>query len=226
MMEKAEHILFLTGAGVSTTSGIPDYRSKTGLYTQTTTDPEYLLSQSCLRQEPAVFYDFVTKHMYYPTAKPNIIHEKMAAATHHYDAHVITQNVDGLHQAAGTKDVLEFHGDLYHVYCQKCNEQVDYREYLKNMVHQHCGGILRPDVVLYGETIKQQVLDTAITLLAQADLIVVCGTSLRVYPFAGLVQYRKSTAQIVAINREKITLPFGGKMILEDAAKVFTKLDF
>ncbi|WP_311408193.1 NAD-dependent protein deacylase [Liquorilactobacillus uvarum] len=224
MLDDARNIVFLTGAGVSTPSGIPDYRSKSGLYAQTS-NPEYLLSKTCLRSEPSTFYNFVMKQMYYPEAQPNVIHKKIAAASHIYHAKVITQNVDGLHASAGSDDVLEFHGNLYHVYCQKCGESVNYRDYLKSMIHQKCGGILRPDIVLYEEAIDQKLLQKAINILAGADLIIICGTSLLVYPFAGLIQYRSSKAKIVAINREKIALPPDGKMILEDAALVFSNLN-
>lgn len=223
MIESARNIVFLTGAGVSTPSGIPDYRSKSGLYTQKA-NPEYLLSRTCLEQEPKKFYHFVSEHMYYPSAEPNVIHKKIAAASHICQAKVITQNVDGLHLSAGTENLVEFHGNLYQVYCQKCGKQVDYREYLKNMIHYGCGGILRPNIVLYEETIAQAVLHAAITMVRQADLLIICGTSLRVYPFAGLIRYRSSAAKIIAINREKIELPSGGSMILEDAVHAFEKL--
>lgn len=184
------------------------------------------MSKACLKREPSVFYNFVTKQMYYPSAKPNAIHKKIAAASHVYHVKVITQNVDGLHLSAGTDDVLEFHGNLYHVYCQKCAKRVSYRSYLDNMIHQKCGGILRPDIVLYGESISSKLLQRAIDILEKADLIVICGTSLRVYPFAGLIQYRSSKAKIVAINRERIVLPNNGEMILEDAEQVFVNLKF
>ena len=151
--DNAKRIVFLTGAGVSTASGIPDYRSKNGLYTNDKTDKpaEYYLSSDCLRNEPKVFWEYEKSNMYYPDAKPNVIHERQAQFTQQRDATVVTQNIDSLYRKAGTQNLVEFHGNLYKVYCQKCHKTVDYKEYLKSMYHENCGGVLRPDIVLYGE---------------------------------------------------------------------------
>lgn len=121
-IDNAHHVTFMTGAGVSTHSGIPDYRSKGGLYANSA-DPEYLLSADNLRDHPASFYDFVKTRMYYPDAKPNVIHEKMAAITNKKGT-IVTQNVDGLDTKAGAHHVVQFHGTLYQVHCQKCGKQV------------------------------------------------------------------------------------------------------
>lgn len=223
-LSKAQQVVFLTGAGVSTPSGIPDYRSKGGLYDNGSQKPEYLLSRTCLLQEPQKFYDFVTHEMYYPQAKPNVIHQKMAQLTNQENAVIITQNVDGLHTKAGAKNVIEFHGNLYRIYCQKCHQQVAYQQYLQSMYHQGCGGILRPDIVLYEEPIKQQVLAAALLVMAEADLIVVCGTSLQVYPFAGLLQEAQPAAKIIAINQEKLDLPSNAVQLTADCAQEFAAL--
>ncbi|MDT3391582.1 MAG: NAD-dependent protein deacetylase, partial [Bacillota bacterium] len=132
-IKAAKFVTFLTGAGVSTPSGIPDYRSKNGLYANQQS-PEYLLSTENLQQHPADFYQFVKENMYYPQAKPNVIHEKMAAISNEKGA-IVTQNVDGLHKAAGAKHVVEFHGNLYHIYCQKCHQDFGYQQYLTSDRH-------------------------------------------------------------------------------------------
>jgi len=218
----AKFVTFLTGAGVSTASGIPDYRSKNGLYANQQ-DPEYLLSTDNLQQHPADFYDFVKSSMYYPEAKPNAIHEKMAAISNEKGA-IITQNVDGLHTAAGAKHVVEFHGNLYHVYCQKCHATVDYQQYLQSDRHAADNGILRPDIVLYGEALSEQAISQAVTAVSQADLIVICGTSFRVAPFSLLVNYAQNDARVIAVNEEKLQLPFPFEMLQADALDVFQQL--
>ena len=225
LIQAAHHIVFLTGAGVSTASGIPDYRSKNGLYAHGES-PEYLLSHDCLVEHPKLYYDFVKHNLFYPNAKPNIIHQKMATLTRDGKAMIITQNIDDLHAQADPKSgtLIEFHGDLYDVYCQKCYTHVDWHQYLKSMYHQNCGGILRSNIVLYGEGIDEQKLARSIAAVEQADLIVVVGTSFVVYPFAGLLQYRPATAKVVAVNEEPITLPPDGIMIINDATKEFAKV--
>ena len=226
LLTTAKQIVFLTGAGVSTASGIPDYRSKNGLYAGKRR-PEYLLSHTCLVKEPTVFYEYVKHNLYYPDAKPNIIHQKMATFTQAKHATIITQNIDGLHAKAGASKerLVEFHGNLYNVYCQKCGQTVFYRKYLQSMYHQDCGGILRPDVVLYEEGIEQTNLQKSVYAMQTADLIVVCGTSFVVYPFAGLMQYRNPQAKVVAVNKEQISLPNDGIMIVGDAVTEFSKVN-
>ncbi|MCI2172466.1 NAD-dependent protein deacylase [Schleiferilactobacillus perolens] len=221
-IDNAHHVTFMTGAGVSTHSGIPDYRSKGGLYANSG-DPEYLLSADNLRDHPASFYDFVKTRMYYPDAKPNVIHEKMAAITNKKGT-IVTQNVDGLDTKAGAHHVVQFHGTLYQVHCQKCGKQVPWQDYLKDMHHQEDGGILRPDIVLYGEGINQDTLIAAVQAVQSADLIVVVGTSFRVYPFAGLIQYAQPSATLVAVNKENIAAGGDIHMIQADALTVFEKL--
>ncbi|KRN25914.1 NAD-dependent protein deacylase [Lacticaseibacillus camelliae] len=221
-IDDAQFVTFMTGAGVSTASGIPDYRSKGGLYSDLAS-PEEALSDENLRDHHEAFHDWVVKKMYYPDAKPNVIHEKMAAITNRKGA-IVTQNVDGLHQKGGAKHVIEFHGNLYNIFCQKCGQHFDYQTYLKADVHAQDGGILRPGIVLYGEPINPDVVERAIAAISRADLLVVVGTSFQVYPFAGLIGYAKPGAVLAAVNREPIALPAGAHMVVGDAVAVFSKL--
>ncbi|EKA5786148.1 NAD-dependent protein deacylase [Listeria monocytogenes] len=222
-LKKAERIVFLTGAGVSVPSGIPDYRSKNGLYAGMSS-PEYMLSHTCLVREPEKFYQFVTENMYYPDAEPNAIHTKMAEIEAEKDVTSITQNIDGLHEKAGSKKVVNFHGSLYHCYCQKCGMSVTAQEYLKSDIHSGCGGVIRPDVVLYEEAISESAIDQSLAAIRQADLIVIVGTSFRVSPFCNLTDYRNKKARIFAVNKERISLPYPFEMMESDAVKVFEEI--
>ncbi|EAC7884973.1 NAD-dependent protein deacylase [Listeria monocytogenes] len=222
-LKKAEHIVFLTGAGVSVPSGIPDYRSKNGLYAGMSS-PEYVLSHTCLVREPEKFYQFVTENMYYPNAVPNMIHTKMAEIEAEKDVTIITQNIDGLHEKAGSKKVVNFHGSLYHCYCQKCGMSVTAQEYLKSDIHSGCGGVIRPDVVLYEEAISESAIEQSLAAIRQADLIVIVGTSFRVSPFCNLTDYRNKKARIFAVNKERISLPYPFEMMESDALKVFAEI--
>ncbi|CAM4401238.1 NAD-dependent protein deacylase [Listeria monocytogenes] len=222
-LKKAERIVFLTGAGVSVPSGIPDYRSKNGLYAGMSS-PEYMLSHTCLVREPDKFYQFVTENMYYPDAEPNAIHTKMAEIEAEKDVTIITQNIDGLHEKAGSKKVVNFHGSLYHCYCQKCGMSVTAQEYLKSDIHSGCGGVIRPDVVLYEEAISESAIDQSLAAIRQADLIVIVGTSFRVSPFCNLTDYRNKKARIFAVNKERISLPYPFEMMESDAVKVFAEI--
>lgn len=219
----AKHIVFLTGAGVSTASGIPDFRSANGLYTQNR-NAEYYLSHRYFASDPAGFYDFCKKNLYFPDAKPNVIHEKQAALTKQDRATVITQNIDNLYELAGTKHLIDFHGNLYHVYCEQCGESVPVEDYLKSRIHATDGGPLRPDIVLYDEGIKQQNIIDAVRAMQEADLVVIVGTSMKVYPFAGLLEYRNPNAKVVAVNRQKLSFSFAFEMVQEDATKFFDEL--
>ncbi len=219
-IDQANHVCFMTGAGVSTASGIPDFRSPTGIYSQ---HPEYSLSADNLRDHPAAFHDFMIHHMYYPQAQPNIIHRQMAAITNRKGT-VVTQNIDGLDRQAGTKHLVEFHGNEYDLYCTQCGQPFTLAEYQQSYIHQTDHGLIRPRIVLYGEPIDEQVVQAAIQAITAADLIVVVGTSLAVYPFAGLIQYAGANAVIAAVNRTPLPLPAGGHMIIGDATEVFAAL--
>ncbi|MGY5339473.1 NAD-dependent protein deacylase [Levilactobacillus spicheri] len=221
--DQAKHIVFLTGAGVSTPSGIPDYRSKNGLYTGHR-NAEYYLSHTCLVREPATFYDYVKQNLYYPDAQPNVIHTKQAALTRENRATVITQNIDNLYNVANCAHLVEFHGNLYNVYCQVCGAHVDWHQYLKDPHHDADGGWLRPDVVLYEEGLNQLNIQRAVAAMTQADLVVIVGTSMRVYPFAGLLDYRNDQAPVVVINQEKLDLGVPIEMVQADATQFFEEL--
>lgn len=221
--DQAKHIVFLTGAGVSTPSGIPDYRSKNGLYTGHR-NAEYYLSHTCLVREPATFYDYVKQNLYYPDAQPNVIHTKQAALTRENRATVITQNIDNLYNVANCAHLVEFHGNLYNVYCQVCGAPVDWHQYLKDPHHDADGGWLRPDVVLYEEGLNQLNIQRAVAAMTQADLVVIVGTSMRVYPFAGLLDYRNDQAPVVVINQEKLDLGVPIEMVQADATQFFEEL--
>ncbi|ANZ57356.1 NAD-dependent protein deacylase [Fructilactobacillus lindneri] len=226
LFDDAKQITFLTGAGVSTPSGIPDYRSKGGLYTTDKTDKpaEYYLSHDCLVNEPEVFYQYVMNNMYYPNAQPNVIQKKQSILTRQNRASIVTQNVDNLYEKADARHLNEFHGNLYDIYCQKCGKHVDYQTYAQSMYHQNCGGILRPNIVLYGEGINQETVIKSVQAVQNADLLVVVGSSMRVYPFAGLLDYRNPEAKILVINQEKLALPGDFIMQQMDAVDFFDKL--
>lgn len=223
LFDDAQHIVFLTGAGVSTASGIPDFRSQNGLYTKNK-NAEYYLSHRYFVSDPEGFYEFCKKYLYIPDAKPNVIHEKQAAFTKLGKATVITQNIDNLYEEAGTQNLIDFHGNLYHVYCEKCGETVPVEQYLKNRIHEKDGGNLRPDIVLYDEGIKQDNISRSLNAMANADLVVIVGTSMKVYPFAGLLQYANPNAKVLAINQQKLDLPVEFTMIQTDASKYFADL--
>ena len=216
--------MFLTGAGVSTASGIPDFRSPNGLYTQNQ-NAEYYLSHRYFVSDPEGFYDYCKNNLYFPDAKPNVIHEKQAALTQQDRATVITQNIDNLYEEAGTKHLVDFHGNLYNVYCEKCHETVPVADYLKSRIHEKDGGNLRPDIVLYDEGIDQTAISQSLNAMANADLVVIVGTSMKVYPFAGLLQYANPAAQILAINQQTLELPVAFKMIQADATEYFAELN-
>lgn len=221
--DQAKHIVFLTGAGVSTASGIPDFRSANGLYTHNK-NAEYYLSHAYFASDPDGFYNFCKQNLYFPAAKPNVIHQKQAALTNAGRGAVITQNIDNLYELAGTTNLVDFHGNLFNVYCTKCGKKVDWHAYLTSRIHEDCGGALRPDVVLYDEGIKTESISRAVNYLAGADLVVIVGTSMRVYPFAGLLDYRNPQATVIAVNQEKLQLPIKFEMVQQDAVQFFTEL--
>ncbi|MCZ3621929.1 NAD-dependent protein deacylase [Lactobacillus mulieris] len=204
-LSKAQHIVFLTGAGVSTHSNIPDYRSKSGIYNGSTIPPEIILSEDTLYHRPNLFYQFVMNNMYFPKAQPNFIHKKIADICNKKGT-LITQNIDCLDTKAGNKHVIEFHGNLYNIYCTKCLQTLSYKTYQKSYKH-YCGGIIRPNIVLYGEGIDEQKLTKSISNIQKADLIIIIGTSFVVYPFAGLLAYRQKDTPVWAINKTKIDAP-------------------
>ena len=205
IINDSKRIVFFGGAGVSTESNIPDFRSATGIYHQKYKySPEQIVSHSFFVQNPEGFYEFYKEKMMFLDAKPNAAHRKLAEleAAGKLTA-VITQNIDGLHQAAGSKNVLELHGSIHRNYCMKCGAACDTELVRKSSGVprcEKCGGMIKPDVVLYAESLNEKVLDGAIRSIAAADLLIVGGTSLAVYPAAGLLQYFQGDA-LVLINK-------------------------
>lgn len=194
MLDESHYVVFLGGAGVSTESGIPDFRSVDGLYHQQYDyPPETILSHTFYRKKPEEFYRFYKNKMLFLDAKPNMAHKKLAQWEREGKLKaVITQNIDGLHQAAGSKNVLELHGSVLRNYCEDCGTFYDVN-YIKNaegVPHcEKCGGMIKPDVVLYEEGLNDDTVQQAIRAISKADLLIIGGTSLVVYPAAGLINY-------------------------------------
>ena len=220
-LSAARHPVFLTGAGVSTHSGIPDYRSKTGIYNGVSELPETILSEDTLFNRPELFYSFVMQNMYFPEAKPNLIHEKIAAICNE-KGYLVTQNIDTLDAKAGNRHVTEFHGNLYDIYCSKCHKQLTYEDYAKGYRHE-CGGIIRPGIVLYGEGINPDNISNSVNHIANSDMVIIVGTSFVVYPFAGLLNYAPASAKLWALNLTEIPAA-GIKQLTGDALDVFKQL--
>ncbi|HCV55532.1 MAG TPA: NAD-dependent protein deacylase [Erysipelotrichaceae bacterium] len=206
IIDQAKHIVFFTGAGVSTDSGIPDFRSTNGLYNQTYKyPPEEIISHSFFEENPEEFFRFYKDRMLYLDAQPNEVHRFIAECEKKGKSlGVVTQNIDGLHQKAGSKHVYELHGSVLRNYCMDCSTFYS-AEYIKNSEGiprcQKCGGIIKPDVVLYEEGLSQAVVEGAVAAIQSADVMIVLGTSLVVYPAAGLIRYF-SGRHLVLINRD------------------------
>ena len=205
-------MVFFGGAGVSTESGIPDFRSDDGLYNQKSTypyAPETMISRSFFDAHPAEFYDYYCNEMLPRGAKPNQAHRKLAELERAGTcAAVITQNIDGLHQAAGSRNVLELHGSVHRNYCTECGRffaldgMLEARAASPDGVPRcACGGAVKPDVVLYEEPLDQQVMLGAVDAIRRADLLLVAGTSLAVYPAAGLLEYFRGS-RLAIVNRD------------------------
>jgi len=206
LVDGARRIVFFGGAGVSTESGIPDFRSVDGLYNQQYDyPPETILSRSFFQAHPAQFYRFYRDRVLHPDAFPNAAHLALAALERAGTlTAVVTQNIDGLHQAAGSKNVLELHGSIWHNHCGRCGRVFDGLDAIlgtDDVPRCACGGVIEPDVVLYEDPLDQSVITAAITAIRRADLMIIGGTSLVVYPAAGLVEYFEGD-HLVVINRD------------------------
>ncbi len=205
VIENSRRIAFLGGAGLSTESGIPDFRSADGIYKAQTAyghSPEVLLSHDFFWRHTDVFYDYYRKFLLYPNAKPNKAHKALAQLEKDGKlTAVITQNIDGLQQAAGSQNVLELHGSVHRNYCTKCRTfyPMEYILESEGVPTCSCGGVIKPDVVLYGEGLETKTLVSAVTHIQRADTLIVGGTSLVVYPAAGLIDYF-SGKELVLIN--------------------------
>ena len=203
IVDESDNIVFFGGAGVSTESGIPDFRSVDGLYNQKYKyPPETIISHSFYRRNPEEFYRFYKDKMLFPEAKPNKAHMKLAEleAAGKLKA-VITQNIDGLHQMAGSRRVIELHGSVLRNYCERCQKFYDLRYVIDapRVPKCSCGGTIKPDVVLYEEGLNNQDIEDAIHYMSEADTLIIGGTSLVVYPAAGLIRYFRGR-HLVVIN--------------------------
>lgn len=229
IVDKSNNIVFFGGAGVSTESGIPDFRSVDGLYNQKYDySPETILSHTFYKRKPDEFFRFYKDKMLCLTAQPNAAHLKLAE----WEAQgklkaVITQNIDGLHQAAGSKEVLELHGSVLRNYCEECGAFFD-AKYMLQVEGvpkcDKCGGLVKPDVVLYEEGLDQQVLEKAIKYISEADVLIIGGTSLVVYPAAGLIDYYKGN-NLILINKTSTGKDNMADVVVQGSiGEIFSKL--
>lgn len=227
-IEESERIVFFGGAGVSTESGIPDFRSVDGLYNQEFEHPpERIISHSFYKNDPSYFFQFYKDKMLPLGFEPNVTHHVLARWEQGGRlAAVVTQNIDGLHQKAGSKNVLELHGSVLRNYCSKCGKFYS-AEFVRDSADVPlctCGGIVKPDVVLYEEALNQDVLDGAIAAISDSDLLIVAGTSLTVYPAAGLIRYYKGN-RLVLINRDPTSYDGRADLVIHDSlGRVFSEL--
>ena len=225
LIDKSSRIVFFGGAGVSTESGIPDFRSENGLYQAKSKyghSPEEMLSHTFFTRETETFYEYYKNNMLYPDVKPNKAHYALAKLEEEGKLKaVVTQNIDGLHQLAGSKNVYELHGSVLRNHCTRCHTFYCLDDILKptscgteeNPYSQipkcnKCGGIIKPDVVLYEEPLDQEVMEGAVNAISKADLLIVGGTSLVVYPAAGLINYYRGN-KLVLINKSET--PYDGR---------------
>ncbi len=223
---ESSSIVFFGGAGVSTESGIPDFRSVDGLYNQKYSEPpEEIISHSYFVRWPEKFYRFYKEKMLYPEAKPNDCHLALAKLEQEGKLRsVLTQNIDGLHQKAGSKNVIELHGTTLKNYCMKCGKffPVEYLLEQEGVPHcDKCGGIVKPDVVLYEESLHDGDMEQAVRDIRNADMFIVGGTSLTVYPAAGLVDYYRGK-RLVLINKSATPYDSSADLVIHDSiGKVF-----
>lgn len=229
MVEESDNIVFFGGAGVSTESGIPDFRSVDGLYNQTYDyPPETILSHTFYRRNTEEFYRFYRDKMLCLDAKPNTAHLTLARLEQEGKVKaVITQNIDGLHQAAGSKRVLELHGSVHRNYCEKCGKLFD-AEYVLSSTGvprcDSCHGALKPDVVLYEEGLDNQTMQDAVYYIGHADILIVGGTSLAVYPAAGLIDYYRGN-KLILINKSTTPMDSRANLLIQGAiGEVFAQI--
>lgn len=228
IIQASNNIVFFGGAGVSTESGIPDFRSKDGLYNQKYKyPPELILSHTFFIGNTEGFYEFYKDKMNSLKYEPNITHFKLAELEKQGKLKaVVTQNIDGLHQKAGSKTVYELHGSILRNYCMKCKQFYD-AEYVFNsegIPTCKCGGIIKPDVVLYEEGLDDKTVENAIYAISNADVLIVAGTSLTVYPASGLINYYKGN-KLVLINRDATSFDKRANLVInESLGKVFKEI--
>ena len=227
-VEESRRIVFFGGAGVSTESGIPDFRSVDGLYQQKFEyPPEMIISHSFYEQKPEYFFNFYREKMMPLGFEPNITHKVLARWEQEGKlSAVVTQNIDGLHQKAGSRRVLELHGSVLRNYCVRCGKfhDAEFVKYAQGVPRCSCGGIVKPDVVLYEESLDDQTIEDSVYAISQADLLIVAGTSLTVYPAAGLINYYRGN-RLVLINRDATSYDHQADLVFhESLGEVFSKL--
>ena len=234
-IDGAERIVFFGGAGVSTESGVPDFRSKDGLYNQHDVhfekySPEYLLSHTCLMREPEVFFEFYRQKLDARKVQPNSAHRYLARLEKQGKLNgIVTQNIDGLHQKAGSESVYEIHGTTEKNYCVKCGKRYPADAIFTSGAKVPvcgCGGMIRCDVTLYEESLPEEAVENAVRAISGADMMIIGGTSLRVYPAASFIRYFRGQT-LVVINKEPLNLNFSDVNYLEINApigEVFSRL--
>lgn len=213
----SNNIVFFGGAGVSTESGIPDFRSVDGLYNQEYDyPPETIISHSFYQRNPEEFYRFYKNRMLFPDAKPNAAHLALARWEEQGKLRaVITQNIDGLHQAAGSREVMELHGSVHRNYCTRCGQAYTLADIMRmeGVPRCSCGGVIKPDVVLYEEGLDQGILRKSIAYIRNADVLIIGGTSLTVYPAAGLIDYYQGN-KLALINKSVTPLDSRADLVI------------
>ena len=219
LVDGSHNIVFFGGAGVSTESGIPDFRSTDGLYHQEWRyPPEVILSHTFYESNPQEFFRFYRAKLLAPGAKPNAAHYKLAEWEKQGKLKaVVTQNIDGLHQAAGSKRVLELHGSVHRNYCERCGKfyDFDFMLHSQGVPRCSCGGSIKPDVVLYEEGLDQKTLNDAVKAIAEADMLIIGGTSLNVYPAAGLISYYRGH-KLVLLNKSPVARDLAADLVITD----------
>ena len=219
LVDSSDNIVFFGGAGVSTESGIPDFRSTDGLYHQQWKyPPEVILSHTFYESNPEEFFRFYRAKLLVSGVKPNAAHKKLAELEQLGKLRaIVTQNIDGLHQAAGSETVLELHGSVHRNYCEKCGKFYDFDFMLHSdgVPRCACGGIVKPDVVLYEEGLDQKTLNDAVRFISQADMLIIGGTSLNVWPAAGLINYYSGT-KLVLINKSAVARDLAADLVITD----------
>lgn len=228
MIDESDNIVFFGGAGVSTESGIPDFRSVDGLYNQKWKyPPETILSHSFFERDPEEYYRFHREKLVIDGVKPNRAHLRLAELEAEGKLRaVITQNIDGLHQAAGSKNVLELHGSILRAYCSRCCRPfpADDMNHGTALPRCGCGGIIRPDIVLYEEALDDDIVRSAVRFIRNADVLIIGGTSLNVYPAAGLINYYQGN-KLVLINLSETPYDHYADLIIhEKIGEVFSKI--
>ncbi len=225
-IRKANKIVFFSGAGMSTDSGIPDFRSETGLY-RNNKHAEEIISHSYFMSNTKEFYDFYKEKMIFENALPNFGHKFIASLQDKKDITVITQNIDGLHQKAGSKKVLELHGSIHRNYCMKCHKFYCLADILSkgDVPYCECGGLIKPDVVLYQEALDAKTINDSIDAIAHSELMVILGTSLNVYPAAGLIKYFRGNTLAIINKTPTSSDSFCDIVIHDSISETFKKIN-